>query len=235
MTGRRLLVVGAGGDVGRGIVGAALQAGRCVVAAGRRKAPLTELAALGEAERLAMVQGDLSEEGEASALWDEAVKPFGGIDEVVVSVNVASAPRPLADLSLEALRQSIQGNLLTHFAAARAFLPRMPAGGTFLGIGGGTADFILPGMAPVSMAQAALRMMYRGFAKERKGGPRIHELMIVSMVAGRSNRADARPDWVTDEEVGRHVCAILDDPIRFAKPVLHLRSRAQVGQPEADA
>jgi hypothetical protein len=82
------------------------------------------------------------------------------------------------------------------------------------------------------MAQAAQRMLYRGLAKERKAGAQVRELMIVAMVAGRSDRDAAPPDGVTDLDVGRHVCAILDAPERFARPILHLRSREQVGQPE---
>jgi hypothetical protein len=104
-----------------------------------------------------------------------------------------------------------------------------------IGIGGGTADFILPGLAPMSMAQAALRMLYRGLAKERRGGAQLCELMVVSMIAGVSNRASAPPEWLTAEEVGRHVCTILAAPDSFAGPVLQLRSREQVGQPELPA
>ena len=84
----------------------------------------------------------------------------------------------------------------------------------------------------MSMSQAALRMMYRGLAKERVEGAKLRELMIVSMVAGRSNREEAPEEWITDREVGLHVCAILDEPERFPGPVLQLRSRSQVGQPD---
>ena len=47
-----------------------------------------------------------------------------------------------------------------------------------------TADFIFPQMAHVSMTQAAVRMLYRGLAKERTGA-QLRELMIVSMVLSR--------------------------------------------------
>jgi NAD(P)-dependent dehydrogenase (short-subunit alcohol dehydrogenase family) len=230
-----VLVVGAGGDVGRGIVEAALRSGRKVVAAGRSSAPLASLAHLGGPDRLAMVQGDLASEAGAQALWEAAIAPFGRIDAAVVSVNAADAVRPLAQWSADDLAALLAGNVLTHFVAAKCFLPLLPETGMLIGIGGGTADFIFPGMAPVSMAQAAQRMLYRGLAKERRSGAQLRELMIVSMVAGHSNRDMAQPDWVTDLEAGMHVCAILDAPERFAKPILHLRSRAQVGQPETES
>jgi NAD(P)-dependent dehydrogenase (short-subunit alcohol dehydrogenase family) len=230
-----VLVVGAGGDVGRGVVEAALRSGRKVVAAGRNSERLASLAHLAGSDRLAMVQGDLASEAGALALWEAAVAAFGGIDAAVVSVNAANAVRPLAEWSADDLADLLAGNVLTHFVAAKCFLPLLPETGMLIGIGGGTADFIFPGMAPVSMAQAAQQMLYRGLAKERRSGAELRELMIVSMVAGQSNRDTAQPDWVTDLEAGMHVCAMLDAPERFAKPIVHLRSRAQVGQPETEA
>jgi NAD(P)-dependent dehydrogenase (short-subunit alcohol dehydrogenase family) len=230
-----LLVVGASGDVGRGIVEAAMLSGRRVVAAGREAGRLEPLRNLGGPERLALASGDLAGETAALRLWEAAHGAFGEVSDVVVSVSAANAAAPLLTRSLEDMAAVLAGNVLTHFVAAKVFLPRLPQAGLLIGIGGGTADFIFPGMAPVSMGQAALRMLYRGLAKECKAGAQPRELLIVSMVAGQSNRAAAQPDWVTDREVGTHVCAILDAPERFPKPILHLRSRAQVGQPEDEA
>ena len=224
-----LLVVGAGGDVGRGIVAAALASGRKVVAAGR---DISKLSGLGEG--VAAVAGDISDEAGAVRLWEVASAAFGEIADAVISVNAANRVQPLADWSAAELGNMLGANVLTHFVAAKAFLPRLPESGMLIGIGGGTADFVFPGMAHVSVGQAALRMLYRGLAKERKAGAQLRELIVVSMVAGASNRASARPEWLSDLEVGRHVCAILDAPDRFTKPVLYLRSREQVGQPEAD-
>lgn len=227
-----LLVVGASGDVGWGVVQVALQSGRRVVAAGRDSAKLAGLHDHGRPDRLATVAGDIASERGAAQLWEAASQAFGSITDVVVSVNMPARVRRLAEWSSDELGGLLAGNLLTHFVAARTFLPRLPETGVLIGIGGGTADFIFPGMAPVSISQAALRMLYRGLAKERESGAQLRELMIVSMVAGRSNRSNAQPDWITDLEVGRHVCAILDQPDRFPKPILHLLSREQVGHPE---
>ena len=64
----------------------------------------------------------------------------------------------------------LSSNLLVHFIAAKIFVPRLPENGILIGIGGGTADFIIPKMAYVSISQAAQRMMYRGLVRERQGG-----------------------------------------------------------------
>lgn len=229
-----LLVVGAAGDVGRGVVAEGLAAGWNIVAAGRDLGRLEAMAACHPAVPLACIVGDIADEAGALRLWDAASAAFGGIDAAVVSVNALDRVQLLAEWQSEDISRFLADNLVTHFVAAKTFLPRLPASGMLIGVGGGTADVIFRGMAPMSMAQAALRMLYRALAKERAGGAELRELMIVSMVAGASNRGNARPEWVTAEEVGRHVCAVLADPHAFAGPVLHLRSSAQVGHPEPE-
>jgi len=230
-----LLVVGATGVVGGGIVAAGLASGRKVIAAGRNEARLAALAARHGGAALQCVTGNLSSKVNAGALLDRATDCFGPVGAVVVSVSAAKRNAPLDDWSADELMEAYAGDVISHFNAAQTFLPRLGDAGMYIAIGGGTADFLFPALVPVSMAQAALRMMYRGFTKERKSGAQLHELMIVSMVAGESNRQVAPADWITDIEVGRHVCAILDDPDRFPKPILQLRSRQQVGLPEDDA
>jgi len=230
-----MLVVGAAGDVGQGIVEAALASGRNVVAAGRSIEKLERLAARFGSDALAFVAGDLANEESARALWEAAAGKFGAPGEVVISVNAPNRLQGLLDWRSGELGDTLGANALTHFVAAKTFLPLMPEDGRLIGIGGGTADFIFPQMAHVSMGQAALRMMYRGLAKEVKAGARAQELLIVSMVAGESNRDAAPDEWIRDVEVGRHLCAIFDAPDRFPKPILHLRSREQAGHPEAEA
>jgi NAD(P)-dependent dehydrogenase (short-subunit alcohol dehydrogenase family) len=233
MPGTRLLVVGASGDVGQGIVAAAVQAGWRVIAAARDEARLESLRASGGPE-LAIAVGDLASEDGANALWSVAVSRFGGIDAAVVAVNAPNAARPILEWDPGDLLGVFATNVMTHFIAAKTFIPRLPADGAFIGIGGGTADFVIPKRGQLSMAQAALRMMYRAVAREyREAGPAIRELMILSMVNAPGKRALADPSWLTEIEVGRHVCAVLADPARFPGPVLTLKSREQVGKPDA--
>lgn len=226
------MIVGAAGDVGRGIVSAALASGRQVVACGRTLASLEELAREHASERLACVAGSLASEEEAARLWRSAQEPFGAIGDAVVSVNAPGQVKPIIEWSAQELSASLSGNLTSHLIAARAFIPNLPADGVFIGIGGGTADFIIPGMAHFSIAQAGLRMLYKGLGKECRDGPAVRELMVVSMVSGRSNRDAAKPEWITDEEIGKHVCTVLDSPEKFPGAILKLQSKEQVGEPE---
>lgn len=229
-----LLVVGAAGNVGQGIVAAALASGRNVVAAELKEDWLGKLKDRHAGDSFACVTGSIANEADAAVLWADASKAFGNIDHVVISVNVPVEERLLMDFDAAELSSVLLGNVVTHFVAAKSFMPLMPDHGLLIGIGGGTADFIFPKMAPISMSQAATRMLYRGLGKEIKTGAQSRELMIISMVNSEASKAFAKPDWVTAEEVGQHICAIFDTPDAFPKPVLHLRSKEQVGHPEAE-
>lgn len=229
---KTIAVIGAAGDVGRGIVAAAAEKGWRVAAAGRRPEALAEVArAFGTS--VVPVAGDLASEAGAGRLRDAIAAAVGGLDAVVVSVNAPASVNRLLDWTADDIAELVQTNLVTHFAAARAFLPSLPAQALYLGIGGGTADFLLPKMGHMSMVQAGLRMMYRALAKEAGAdSAAIRELIVAAMVNGLSKRDQARPEWLTDVEIGRHVCAIVDDPARFPGPVLKLSAREQIGQPE---
>lgn len=227
-----LLIVGATGDVGRGIARAALAQGWTVVAAGRSAEKLDRLFGTARGQGAWTCAGDVASEKGALALWRAATEMAGRINAVVISVNTPNHMAPLAQWSGEEVGALLDANLLTHFHAAKVMLPLLPIDGMLIGIGGGTADFVIPGMVPVSMAQAALRMLYRGLARERKDIAQVRELMIVSMVNGESKREKAQPEWVTDEEVGMHVCAILAAPEDFPGPILQLKNREQIGRPD---
>jgi len=230
MTAKRLLVLGASGDIGQGVVRAGQSAGFQIVASARNPQGLAQFDGDGGT---ATVVGDLGSMEGASALWEAAQRPFGGIDAVVIAVNAPNAIKPLLEWTSAEMADIYATNLLTHFHAIKAMLPQLPKDGMLIGIGGGTADFILPKMAQLSMLQAAQRMMYRGFAKECRDSAQIRELMLISMINGERKRDVAEPHWVTDVEVGEHICAIIADPGTFAGPILRLESREQVGQPEA--
>jgi len=60
----------------------------------------------------------------------------------------------------------------------------------------------------------------------------VRELLLYSMIAGKSNAGKTEPTWVTDDEVGKHVSAILSDLNSFEGPILTVKSRKQIGLPE---
>jgi NAD(P)-dependent dehydrogenase (short-subunit alcohol dehydrogenase family) len=216
---RRVIVIGATGDVGRGVVTEALDGGWSVVAVSRRRGSLDELASELVHERLSVQEGSLASDAEAVSLVGKL--DLVRTDCIVLSVSTPWRPRPLLSTSVADINQALAENLAPHLAAARAFVPRMSDEAVFLGVGGGMADWVSRDLAPVAIVQAAQRNLYRGLARERaEDGPQIRELLIASMVNGRSNRSKAQDTWVTDVQVGREVCAVLADPLAHAGPIV---------------
>lgn len=229
---KRIMVIGAYGDVGQGLVEAAVSRGWSVAASGRDSAKLEKIVARHPAGAVKAVAGSLADADQSTRLVEHARDILGGIDAVIVSVNAPNVSRRLLDWDTSDLENVLRGNLLTHFNAAKAALPLLAPDGVLMGIGGGTADFVRAERAQISIAQAGLRMMYRGLAKENRT-PLIRQLQIVSMVNGESTRAEAEESWLTDVEIGHHACAIIDCPSNYPGPIVILKSRAQVGQPDS--
>lgn len=233
---KRVLVIGATGDVGQGITEQLLRGGYGVIAAGRSMDRLRLLQGrLEPVGKLEVVAGSVENEESAARLVEEVRRSGHGLGGVVVSVNAPSQSMDLPSTSAGMLMEVLRSNLATHLVAAKAFIPVLPAGALYLAIGGGMADLVVPGMGVLSMCQAAQRVMFKVLAEEMKGcGVRIHELMLISMIAGESNRERAHPKWITDQDVGRHVTAILENPAWFPDPIITLKSRKDAGvQPGA--
>lgn len=228
-----ILVLGASGDVGRGITAALLQRGHVVVAVARR---LDRLRALsgdhGAPPTLHYLSGTLADDASAAQLLLDVQRLVPRIDGVVISVNASRELVPLLDNTSTEFAARIALDLVTHFTAARHFVPAITQGGVYLGIGGGSADFILEHGAHMSIAQAGLRMMYRGLAFElREKRIDIRELIIASVVNGANTREYADPLWVTDAEIGDYVAEIFANPAAFPGPILRMARRDATGHP----
>jgi NAD(P)-dependent dehydrogenase (short-subunit alcohol dehydrogenase family) len=223
---KRLLVIGAAGDVGQGVVAAAAERGWQVVAAGRTQAKLDAIAALYPNVR--SLVGDVGSPDAAAALLEAAKAALGGLDAVVVSVNAPASFRPLFENDESSLMELFRSNIVSHFHAAKAALDALPDDGVLLGLGGGMADWVPPHGTHQSIVQAGLRNFYRGLAKEYRDR-NVRQMQIVSMVNGASKRDVAQESWLTDRECGEHACAIVGDPAAFKGPVVILKSREEVG------
>ncbi len=228
-----VVVVGATGDVGRGIVRTLLQRGHRVVAVARDPGRLARLAASHAATPLLhTIAGSVGSDSEAAQLVDAIRAVAPSIDAAIISVNSPRQPASLLTHSDQSLASLINGDLLTHFCAVRALAEALQPGGTLLGIGGGSCDFVLHEGIPQSMAQAALRMLYRGLAHEYRDRPlRIRELIVASIVNSDSTRTFADPLWVTDAEIGQRVVEIIERPADYMDPILRLARRDASGQP----
>lgn len=228
-----VVVVGATGEVGRAIVTTLLERGHRVVAVARNEARLARLAeTLQQDARLTRVCGSVESDPDAARLVAQIRVFLPQIDAAVLTVNAPRQPASLLTYTDQSLSTLINGDLLTHFCAARAFAAVLQPGGTLLGIGGGSCDFVLHDGIPQSMAQAALRMLYRGLAHEYRDRPvHVHELIIASIVNSDCTRAFADPHWVTDTEIALRAAHIIEQPADYTDPILRLARRDASGQP----
>lgn len=226
------LLVGATGDVGQGIAAALLADGYRILAVARSGERLASLAErLGPPERLVPLAGSISTESEAAATHASVQAVSTRVDAIVISVSGPKIQLSAVDASLDESEKVFRENLWPQMIAVRHLLPLLAEGGTYLAIGGGLADAVVPGRAHMSMCQAAQRAFFKAVAAETAGSSlHVRELMIYAIVAGESNRQTAKAAWITDLEIGTHVSAILGSPDKFKGPVLSLKSKGQVGK-----
>jgi len=208
---RSVLVLGATGDVGRGVVAACLGRGWTVTAVARSGAALEELAAAHDSPRLRLARGSIADGTGARALAESTV--VDGPLAVVNAISVPWRPAPVLETEYSAAASYWEQYLGAHLAVIKAFVPLLGPDSLLLGVGGGMADFAAVGNAVISMCQAAERMLYRTLALEvADAGPAVRELMIVSKVRGHSNRDTARAEWLSDVEIGERIADIIADP-----------------------
>ena len=226
----KVLIIGATGDVGQGLVFAAAERGWQVAAAGRHADTVQAIASQYPAGQVVPVTGSLNDPAAAGALLAAAHAALGGLDAVVVSVNGPKETRVLLEWKPGALLKTLEANVISHFNALGAALKVLGPQGVFIGIGGGMADFIVAKNGHVAIAQAALRNLYRSAAKENRGSL-IRELQVAAMVDGASTRAIADDTWLKAEQIGRHACAMIERPAEFPGPVVTLSRNDPIGVP----
>jgi NAD(P)-dependent dehydrogenase (short-subunit alcohol dehydrogenase family) len=225
------VVIGATGTVGRGIVRQLTAAGWKIVAVARDQGRLDALQR--ELPGILTVSGSVGSDDNAATLAGRVQAAAPTVNAVIASVNVGASPARLLDLAAERLAAVLQDNLVVHHIAARAFIPLLAAGGRYLGLGGGMADVTFAGVGPMSICQAAQRNMFRFFALETQAQDiSVVELMLHSHIVDPADEAQANPREIRADEVGQHVLAVLERPTEFIGPILSLKSRKQIGQPE---
>ena len=163
----RILVVGASGTIGAAVV-AALSEAHDVVAASRSRSALAL---------------DLADPASVRALYDK----LGRLDAVVCTAGrVVFAP--LAKLSDEEMRLSLDNKLMGQVNLVRYGLDHVADGGSFTLTSGVLARAPMPGSAAISLVNAGVEAFARAAALEAPRGIRIN---VVS------------PPWVRETLIAR--------------------------------
>ncbi len=234
-----ILIVGATGAVGRGLVAAAVAARRPVIACARNPHRLEALRAAHPRADLTLLPGSVAVDERAARLV-EAIqalgRPLGG---VMVAVRGGARRGRLVEQPAAALRRTLDRNLQPHLVAARHLLPLLTTGGRgggYVLVGGPGGDSPWAGYGTYSIAASALQMLARVLHDEA----RTHEVRVQLLLVGRPVRPDdasapACPQWPTATEIGRRALDLIDrvDRGAAALPVVPFPGRVDPGSRHA--
>ncbi len=211
---RCVVIFGGTGDVGEGIVRAWLKTGAHVVVPSRTEARVEQfrqvLSDLGQSEKLDFAIGDYMGFDEAQVMAGRIADQFGPVTDVVASIGGWWQGKPLWEISKDDWQRYFVDMSTAHVATARAWIPRLPAAGSYQLILGGSAVSPVPGASIVNMQQAALLMMRRVLSAEAGDRCRVAAQILGPVITRARQRID--PDWVSNAEVGLVSTGIAADP-----------------------
>lgn len=172
LQGKRALVTGGSRGMGREIVLGLARAGARVAACYRNPGEAVdslakELAELGGDNLL--IQADVSADGAAARLVEQAAARLGGFDVLVNNAGAISHV-PYAELGVDEWNRVVATNLTATHLVIQQALPHLAKGASVVNIGSAVATVGLPLRAHYTASKAALIGLSRTLAKEL--GPR---------------------------------------------------------------
>ncbi|WP_082672728.1 SDR family NAD(P)-dependent oxidoreductase [Luteimonas abyssi] len=210
-----VLVLGAGGPLGLGIVDAALESGRPVLAVAESADAVEALQTRAGDGCLDVFETALANEDNAAALARRIDAGGHRLDGVVAAIGGESACGRLLDQPAEVLRRTLDEELLPHLAAARHLFPlltRQRRSGYVL-VGGPGADYPWAGYGHRSIAAAALRMLARVLHEEaRQAGLQVHLLSVQASERGPGPCSSLDMPWPQARAAGRRALSLLEAP-----------------------
>ncbi|GAA5164519.1 SDR family oxidoreductase [Pseudonocardia eucalypti] len=159
--GRRVLVTGAAGGLGRELTSVLVGLGARVVGIDRPGA---------EAD-VPLVTADLTDEAEAGDAVRAAVEQLGGLDALVGAAGIVDTIHRARNFPIGAFRGDVEANLIAQFAVAQAAYPALcdaeAAAIVFMSSIAGLDG--LPGQVGYAAAKAGVLGLTRGLAAEWSG------------------------------------------------------------------
>ena len=209
-----ILVLDATSCVGRGVLEAAIAAGRPVFAASFDHEALVGLKAAHPRAELTLLPGGAADDASAAALAND-VRRFG---RPLAGVIAAACREPvggrLLETGSEALRRQFEAELLPTFAAARALLPLLAdaqRNGSYVIVAGPGGEQPWAGYGQRSIAVAATRMLVRVLHDEARAlAVRVHLLAVEMPAKTEANRERACAQWPSTRAIGERALALLE-------------------------
>jgi 3-oxoacyl-[acyl-carrier protein] reductase len=219
------LVAGGSGGIGEGIVAALMRAGYRVYVPTRQGDHSERLREyVSELGELETIPADLSVEDEVGALRDRILEREGHIDAVVVSVGAYQYGYRLHKMPLPDWERGVRDNLLTHFNLQRVFVEqlRKQNDGIYVTLTGPEAESINPDESVMSVFAAAQKMMARVSAMDAFDSDiRVYTITAHTSIQTRSRGELVNPDWITAEDLGAYIAALVTEDLPGAHETIH--------------
>lgn len=173
--GKRAIITGAGGGIGRAAACRFARAGARVLAVDRDAGGLRDTAAAAAADgtggALITLAADAGDETDVRGFVARCVAEFGGVDVLFANAGIAGSLGPLPDQTVALWQEVLRVNLIGPFLAAREAAPHMRAAGggsiiftaSVAGIGANA------GPIPYSASKAGLISLAQTLANEFYG------------------------------------------------------------------
>lgn len=209
-----VLVLGASGRVGSGVVSALLEAGSPVLAVGRDDRRLQALADMHADEpALETLAASVATDRDAARLAGLIAERPRRLRAVVDAIAGPRRSARLLDREAAFLRRSLDRGLIPHLAAARHLLPLLGESedaARYLLIGGPQAECGWAGYGHASITGAALRMLAKVLHEEALPlGVRVQLLAVDAPVWSADNAGNACAGWHSALAVGRSAVSLL--------------------------
>lgn len=223
------IITGASSGIGRAAAKLFAREGAKLVVTGRRQEALD--AVVGEIEagggQAVAISGDVKDEALQARLVDTAVSRFGKLDIAFNNAGGVGEMGPVAELSPEGWRETLETNLTAAFLGAKHQSAAMGKGGSLIF----TSTFVghtagMPGMAAYAASKAGLIGFVQVLAAELgRKNIRVNALLPggTDTPASITNAPDATPEVLAFVE-GLHALKRMAQPEEIANAALFLAS-----------
>ena len=214
LTGRRLLVLGGSGQLGRRIARVAATHGAAVALAGRDPSRLAEAAAHA-GPGVITIALDLGEPARFAPALAEVHSRLGGLDGIVNAAGVV-AFGPLAETGDDVIDELVAVDFSGPLKLMRTVLPYLEGDGFWVNLTGVVAEQPMAGLAAYSAVKAALSAASRAAARElRRSGVRVIDARPPHTETGLAARpiagtAPALPGGLDPEAVAARVVTAIE-------------------------
>jgi len=194
LSGRRIVLTGATGGIGRMLAPSMLGSGAKVALVARDEGRLAAMAAEVGGD-IITVPADVSSEADNERVVDRVVAEWGGLDVWIANAGVSPFVKKPRTISAEEFRRVIEVNLVGAFLGARSALRALAPGGRIIMTSSVLGARPKRGFSAYSASKAGLEGLVRALAVDLAQ----EQITVNAVVLGWFDSPLAEP-WITDEK-----------------------------------